>query len=191
MSFSLWILGLIPVLGGMVAIGKVAADLYERESVEIAQDNYAILIGRADRKLLNWMEAQNLDLKRLHSRHHPLHLCAQNPEPKTSAACKVLDRAVELQMRKVYLELKLKASVDWIRNKNSAKHEMQRWGFKIKDNRPLLPPFKTFGCGQCAFPLKHELFRPLSFWVASDLSFVEKVHVNLDRHQNAWQYQIQ
>src|SRR5688500_15327370 len=96
MQISLLILVSLPLLFSPLLTYRIYDKALSWERTQIAVDNAAIVIGKKDKELFNYLIASNRILHALEMAHHPLHFCAR--VPLTTAFCISEDLVLEAQI---------------------------------------------------------------------------------------------
>lgn len=115
---------LIPLSLAPAMTWKIFCDVARQERSQIAVDNAAIVLGRADRDLFMDLSASNRILKQLDRIHHPLHVCARAASP--GAMCVGHDLAIEREIMLMHQTIGKTAEARWRSNLRVALMELEK-----------------------------------------------------------------
>ena len=168
MPFPL-VMSLVPLLGSLVATHAIFLAAESWPSRQIAVDNEAIELGRADARALQAVEEGNRALEAQDALHHALHACG----PK----CKPLDLAAEAKLLIQHRAIAARAAASW-------KLTPAGW------NRPPAPPLSPRVCPVCGLPMGWRI-TPLAYGTkVSDRPRIE-VGVKVRKLGAQWRYRLE
>jgi len=193
MPVSLLIGLLVPTLGALAYSAAVYRDLHRIEGAQIAVDNAAIALGRADRALARRVERANALLSKWELSHHPAHVCARVPS-EAQPECKAIDLAIETRMRVLVAAVSADLAASWRAHLARARVELGRGGFAgLVVGRPEAAPFTTRICPVCreivrwSAPPGHQTLGTLSLAVSG----TRRTAVVLGRERvSSWSYRL-
>lgn len=156
MSFSIFISVLIPFFLAPFWTHELFKDSFEGQKSIIALDNAAILIGKGDRDLFNFIKKTNSFVTGIEKIHHPVHLAIRMGaiEPKLKAQ----DLGLETLIREIHSNTAAISNIRWSKSSFTALSEFQRLG--ISGNileRATRVPIVGLECSVCHLFSKWEV----------------------------------
>jgi hypothetical protein len=124
MSFSIFVAVITPFVLAPLWTHELFKGSFERQKAIIALDNAAILIGREDRDLFNFLKNTNSIVEGLEKIHHPIHLALRMGalDPKL----KLQDIGLETLIREMHSEAEVISNVRWSKSPMVASSEFRR-----------------------------------------------------------------
>jgi len=182
-------------LAGPVLTQLMMRGLWQAERVQISVDNAAILLGREDRRILNYLKNTNTQIKGLEAIHDVVHLCAKIP---SQVQCQTQDEVLESQIDALKEEARGIASLGWKAGAAKARqHVAQVSVFDLQLDRPAEPPLVEKVCPRCRRPVFWEIARSkmdYNVHAKGPLSIPKRVRVRWVGHSlmtgPEWNYQL-
>lgn len=143
---------------------QIFRESFERQKMKIAIDNAAILIGRGDRQIFNFVENSNKAIKALEAIHHPIHLAVRSGMASPQLASQ--DLVLELSLKELHLTTRKLAETKWISSTMLVGSELGRLGGYLKGiQRSKTCPLNGRRCPICNLELywKVDALRTNSF----------------------------
>jgi hypothetical protein len=124
MSFSIFVAVITPFVLAPLWTHELFKGSFERQKAIIALDNAAILIGREDRDLFNFLKNTNSIVEGIEKIHHPIHLALRMGalDPKL----KLQDIGLETLIREMHSEAEVISNVRWSKSPMVAFSEFRR-----------------------------------------------------------------
>jgi hypothetical protein len=150
MLLPIFLMLCVPLLLSPVWTHEIFQAVFKWEHAQIAADNGAIALGRADRKLFNYLRATNRVMKAMEVIHHAAHLCG--------APCLAKDRLLETEIRLFHHTVGKTAAALWRTNAALAAYEVSRRGEALtRFSRKPHPPWASQTCPFCGLSTYWEI----------------------------------
>ena len=155
MSFSIFVAVIIPFVLAPLWTHELFKGSFERQKAIIALDNAAILIGREDRDLFEFLKNTNSIVEGLEKIHHPIHLALRMGalDPKL----KLQDIGLETLIRELHSEAEVVSKVRLSKSPLVAFSEFRRMQVagQIIQRAKKVPVFEV-KCSLCHLWVKWE-----------------------------------
>ena len=182
---------LLPLLGAPLLTARAYRAAEDWQRGQIALDNGAITVGRADRETLKAVEAANQLLRALELVHHGLHACARVPQ--TAAVCRPKDLAMEAKIVATHTLAGQAAQVSWSAALPRALAEMGRLKVMPKNiRRGARAPIESHRCPLCRLSNRWDVLDGDRLVTAFALSKPRPLFsgVRAVREGKSWQYEL-